>query len=239
MLEYFIEIRQRMLRALVLVLIVFCVAFYFGQQLFTLLALPLLKHLTHGQSIVAIGIATPLITPLKLSFYAALFVAMPYCLYQFWAFISPALYSHERRLIWLLLAPSVILFYAGIAFAYFLVFPMIFNFFSSALPFGVNFLPDMEHYLDFALHLFVAFGICFQLPVLIVFLAVTDLVTVEKLAESRAYVVVLAFTVGMLLTPPDVLSQVMLAVPMCILYEVSILVAKMMKKSYTTSSSFS
>lgn len=230
MFEYFIELRQRLLKCLTFIAVSFGVLFYFGQHLFTILAKPLLEHLMPGQSIVAIGVATPLITPLKLSFYTALLVGMPYLLYHFWAFISPALYPRERRITWFAIFPSVILFYLGIAFAYFFVFPMIFNFFTSVLPEGVSFLPDMQHYLDFTLQLFIAFGLCFQMPLIIVILAMTNLVSIEKLVEVRAYVVVMAFFVGMILTPPDVLSQVLLAVPMCLLYELGIIVSRILKK---------
>lgn len=231
MLEYLIELRRRLLKSLLFIGALFCVLFYFGQPLYTKLAGPLLEYLPAGHSMVAIGVITPLVAPLKLSFYASLLFGMPYLLFQVWAFVSPALYPHERRVTWWAIFPSVALFYLGVAFAYFFVLPMIFNFMISVLPQGVVFQPDMDHYLEFTLHLFVAFGICFQVPLVICLLAVTGLVELDTFRRIRSYVIVAAFFIGMILTPPDVLSQIMLAVPMCLLYELGIVAAALLKKS--------
>ena len=222
MINYLEEIRARLIRVLICLLATFSVLFYFDKQLFVLLALPLLQQLGQNQTIVSIGITTPLIIPLKLSFYVAMFVTMPCVFYQIWAFVSPALYVHERRLFWRFVLSSSILFYLGALLAYFVVFPLVFHFFAAALPTGVRFFPDMAHYLGFALQLMLAFGLSFQFPLIIFFLVHVDFLSINALKKGRAYVIVLALTLGMLLTPPDVLSQILLAVPLYLLYELSI-----------------
>jgi sec-independent protein translocase protein TatC len=198
----------------------------FANKLYALLARPLLAHLPKGGQMVAIDVASPFFTPLKLAFFTALFVAMPFVLYQAWAFVAPGLYRHEKRLATPLLISSVLLFYLGCAFAYFLVLPMVFGFLAGITPEGVAMMTDISHYLDFVLVMFLAFGCCFEVPVAVVILVALGWVTPEQLKQSRGYVVVGAFVVAAILTPPDILSQTLLAVPMCILYELGVLAAR-------------
>jgi len=221
-----VELRNRLLRAVAAVLVVFVALVPFANRLYSLLAAPLLAKLPQGTQMVAIDVATPFLTPIKLAFFAAIFVAMPYLLFQAWAFVAPGLYRHEKRLATPLLVSAIVLFYVGCAFAYFLVMPVVFGFLTATVPEGVAMMTDISHYLDFVLVLFLAFGLCFQVPVAVVILVILGVATPASLVRSRPYVIVGAFVVGAVLTPPDVLSQVMLAVPMCLLYEVGILAAR-------------
>lgn len=223
---HLVELRNRLLRAVAAVLVVFVALVPFANRLYSLLAAPLLAKLPQGTQMVAIDVATPFLTPIKLAFFAAIFVAMPYLLFQAWAFVAPGLYRHEKRLATPLLVSAIVLFYVGCAFAYFLVMPVVFGFLTATVPEGVAMMTDISHYLDFVLVLFLAFGLCFQVPVAVVILVILGVATPASLVRSRPYVIVGAFVVGAVLTPPDVLSQVMLAVPMCLLYEVGILAAR-------------
>lgn len=223
---HLVELRNRLLRAVAAVLVVFVALVPFANRLYSLLAAPLLAKLPQGTQMVAIDVATPFLTPIKLAFFAAIFVAMPYLLFQAWAFVAPGLYRHEKRLATPLLVSAIVLFYVGCAFAYFLVMPVVFGFLTATVPEGVAMMTDISHYLDFVLVLFLAFGLCFQVPVAVVILVILGVATPATLVRSRPYVIVGAFVVGAVLTPPDVLSQVMLAVPMCLLYEVGILAAR-------------
>ena len=223
---HLVELRNRLLRAVAAVLVVFVALVPFANRLYSLLAAPLLAKLPQGTQMVAIDVATPFLTPIKLAFFAAIVVAMPYLLFQAWAFVAPGLYRHEKRLATPLLVSAIVLFYVGCAFAYFLVMPVVFGFLTATVPEGVAMMTDISHYLDFVLVLFLAFGLCFQVPVAVVILVILGVATPATLARSRPYVIVGAFVVGAVLTPPDVLSQVMLAVPMCLLYEVGILAAR-------------
>ena len=220
------ELRNRLLRAVAAVLVVFVALVPFANRLYSLLAAPLLAHLPQGTQMVAIDVATPFLTPIKLAFFAAIFVAMPYLLFQAWAFVAPGLYRHEKRLATPLLVSAIVLFYVGCAFAYFLVMPVVFGFLTATVPEGVGLMTGFSHCLDFVLGRFVAFGFCFQVPGAVVIVAVVGVATPASLVRSRPYVIVGAFVVGAVLTPPDVLSQVMLAVPMCLLYEVGILASR-------------
>ncbi|MHB1948911.1 MAG: twin-arginine translocase subunit TatC [Gammaproteobacteria bacterium] len=226
MLQFLIEFRKRLIICLTTLALIFVLLFYFANELYTLLALPLLKHLPHGQSLIATNIVAPFFVPFELTFVVSLFFAVPIFLYQIWAFIAPALYQHERRFVWLLLVISVGLFYLGVAFAYFVIFPIIFNFFAHTTPQGVLLSPDISQYLDFTLKLFLIFGMIFEVPVITILLIWTKVVTREKLINLRPYIIVSAFIIGMLLGPPDVLSQTLLAVPLWLLFELGVFAAK-------------
>lgn len=223
---HLVELRSRLLRAVVAVVVVFAGLVPFANKLYSLLATPLLSKLPAGTQMVAIDVATPFLTPIKLAFFAAIFIAMPFLLYQAWAFVAPGLYRHEKRLATPLLVSATLLFYIGCAFAYFLVMPVVFGFLTATVPEGVAMMTDISHYLDFVLVLFLAFGFCFEVPVAVVILVILGVATPEALARSRPYVIVGAFVVGAVLTPPDVLSQIMLAVPMCLLYEAGLFFAR-------------
>lgn len=229
-LSHLIELRSRLLKAIAAVLLVLLALIPFANRLYSALARPLVERLPEGAHLVAIEVASPFFTPLKLAFFAALFLAMPVVLYQLWAFVSPGLYRHEKRLARPLLASAVALFYLGCAFAYFLVLPMVFRFLTSITPQGVAMMTDISHYLDFVLVIFLAFGLCFEVPVAVVILVAVGLLTPAQLVKSRGYVIVGCFVVAAVLTPPDVLSQTLLAVPMCLLYEVGVLAARFLVK---------
>lgn len=223
LISHLIELRSRILRALSAVLVVFLGLYPVREHLYAWLSGPLRAALPPDAHMIATQVATPFLIPMKLALVSAFFICIPYVLYQFWAFVAPGLYRHERRLIWPLLISSVVLFYAGMAFAYFVVFPLIFAFFAHVTPPGVAMMTDISEYLSFVLTLFFAFGAAFEVPIATILLVRTGLTTREALAEKRPYVIVGAFIVGMLLTPPDVLSQVMLAVPMWLLYEIGVI----------------
>lgn len=220
--SHLIELRDRILRAVLVVLAVFLALFYFANDIYALLAEPLLSHLPAGGSMIATDVASPFLTPLKLTLVTAIFVAIPYLLYQMWAFIAPGLYAHERRLIVPLLLSSTLLFYAGMAFAYFVVFPLVFGFFTAAAPEGVAVMTDINKYLDFVLTLFFAFGVAFEVPIATILLVWMGVVTPAALVAKRPYIIVGAFVIGMLLTPPDIFSQTLLAVPMWVLFEIGV-----------------
>lgn len=229
LIAHLIELRTRLLRAILLLLLVFLALAPFANRLYHLLAEPVLAHLPAGSSMIAVDVTTPFLTPLKLSFFVAVLVTMPWLLYQIWAFVAPGLYRHEQKLATPLLASSVLLFYTGCAFAYFVVLPTVFAFLTAVAPEGVAVMPDINHYLDFVLVLFFAFGICFEIPVAVVILVALGVVDVPRLRRARPYVVVGAFVAGAVLTPPDVISQILLAVPIWILYEIGILFARSVK----------
>ena len=222
LLYHLIELRDRLLRVVLVVAVVFVALIPFSNTLFTLLSGPLLAHMPEGGSMVAIEVASPFLIPFKLTLFLALFIAIPYVLYQMWSFVAPGLYRHERRLVVPLLVSSTVLFYAGAAFAYFVVFPLVFAFFTAATPDGVAVMTDISRYLDFVLTLFFAFGAAFEVPVFTVLLVWTGMATQESLRQKRPYVIVGAFVAGMLLTPPDVISQTLLAVPVWLLFEVGL-----------------
>lgn len=233
-LSHLIELRNRLIRALIAVGLVFVCLFPFASELYAILAQPLLAVLPKGGQMIATDVATPFFVPMKVAMMAAFMVALPYVLYQFWAFIAPGLYTHEKRMIAPLVVASTVLFLCGMAFAYFLVFPVVFGFVTSVAPIGVAVMTDINKYLDFVLTLFVAFGITFEVPVAVVILVRMGLVSVEKLREIRPYVVVGAFVIGAIFTPPDVISQILLAVPLWLLYELGIVVAAFMVKKAAT-----
>jgi sec-independent protein translocase protein TatC len=227
-LEHLVELRGRLLKACLAVLIVLVFVLPFSRRLYALLAAPLTAHLPADSSMIAIDVASPFLTPFKLSLLVALVLAIPVVLYQLWAFVAPALYKHEKRLARPLLYTSVFLFYSGCAFAYFVVFPLVFGFFTRVAPEGVAVMTDISKYLDFVITLFLAFGITFEVPIATIIVVATGVTTVKKLASIRAYVLVGAFALGMLLTPPDVISQTLLAVPMWLLFELGLIMARIL-----------
>jgi sec-independent protein translocase protein TatC len=220
--SHLVELRDRLLRIVLAVAVVFLCLIPFANRLFSALSGPLLAHMPEGSNMIAIEVASPFLTPFKLTLVMAVFIAMPLVLYQFWAFVAPGLYRHERRLVLPLLASSTILFYAGAAFAYYVVFPLVFAFLTGTAPEGVAVMTDISRYLDFVLMLFFAFGIAFEVPVFTVLLVWTGMVTQDGLRQKRPYIVVGAFVIGMLLTPPDIISQTLLAVPVLILFELGV-----------------
>ena len=229
LIAHLIELRNRLLRSLVFVLVVFCTLVYWANDIYTLLATPLTSNLPAGATMIATNVATPFFTPIKLTIVTAIFLSVPYILYQIWAFVAPALYKHEKRLIYPLLVSSTLLFYCGVAFAYYVVFPIVFGFLTSTTPEGVQMATDISSYLDFVLTIVLAFGICFEVPVAIILLCWAGITTPEDLREKRPYIIVAAFIIGMLLTPPDIFSQTLLAVPMCLLFEVGVICARFYK----------
>jgi sec-independent protein translocase protein TatC len=230
LISHLLELRTRLLRAVVVIAVAFIPLVFFSNQLFTLVAHPLIEKLPDGTSLIATSVVSPFMTPLKLALIGAIFVAMPYLLYQIWAFVAPGLYRHEKRFALPLFASSVVLFYAGVAFAYFIVFPLMFAFLTATTPEGVKMMTDMASYLDFALLLFFAFGIAFEVPVATVLLVATGLVKVESLRKHRGYVLLGIFIVAAVLTPPDAISQTFMAVPMYILYEFGIVMSQLLGK---------
>ena len=228
LLSHLVELRTRLLKIVVAVLVVFICLVPFADRLFTLAADPLMARLPEGTSMIATQVASPFLTPFKLSLAAAVFLAMPYLLWQIWSFVAPGLYKHERRLVMPLVASSVLLFYSGVAFAYFVVFPLMFAFFTAVAPSGVTVMTDIAAYLDFVLALFFAFGFAFEVPVATVLAVWAGFTTPAKLAQKRPYVLIGAFVLGMLLTPPDVISQTLLAVPVYLLFEAGIIMARIM-----------
>lgn len=227
LIAHLLELRTRLLRIVIGILVVFLPMAYFARDLFTFLSGPLLAHMPEGNSLIATGVAAPFLAPFKLSMLLAVAVSLPWTLYQIWMFVAPGLYAQERRLVTPLLISSTGLFYLGMAFAYYVVFPVVFGFFISVAPVGVAVMTDISAYLDFVLGMFLAFGIAFELPVGIFLIVWAGFVTPRQLASYRAYIIVAAFAVGMVLTPPDVISQTLLAVPVYLLYEVGIVMARL------------
>ncbi len=224
--SHLMELRDRVMRMVLAVLVAFLLLMPFANQLFSLLAGPLTAHLPEGSSLIAIEVASPFLIPFKLALVMAIFLAMPFILYQVWGFVAPGLYRHERSKIMPLLVSSTLLFYAGAAFAYFVVFPLIFAFLTGTAPEGVSVMTDISKYLDFVLTLFFAFGVAFEVPIATILLVWSGAVTPATLRKQRPYVIVGAFVIGMLLTPPDVISQTLLALPMWLLYEVGIIMSR-------------
>ncbi|MGY0217943.1 twin-arginine translocase subunit TatC [Endozoicomonadaceae bacterium StTr2] len=234
--QHLIELRTRLLRAVTVILIIFAGLFYFANDIYTFVSEPLRALLPEGTSMIATEVASPFLTPFKLTMVAAIFLAIPFILHQIWGFIAPGLYKHEKRIAVPLLAASVMLFYLGIVFAYYVVFPLIFGFFTKVGPPDVAMMTDINRYLDFVLKLFFAFGMAFEIPVATVLLVWSGITTVEKLAAKRPYIVVGCFIFGMLLTPPDVVSQSLLAIPMWFLFEAGVLFARTIKSRPDSSS---
>ncbi|ERF78895.1 Sec-independent protein translocase subunit TatC [Gallibacterium anatis] len=226
LITHLIELRNRILKSFICVLVVFLALVYFANDIYHIISAPLINELPQNSTMIATNIVAPFFTPIKLTAITAIFLSVPYILYQVWAFIAPALYKHEKRLIYPLLVSSTLLFYVGVAFAYYVVFPLVFAFLTKTAPESVAIATDISSYLDFVLTLFLAFGICFEVPVAIILLCWSGVVSIEDLKQKRPYILVGAFVIGMLLTPPDIFSQTLLAVPMYLLFEIGVLFAR-------------
>ncbi len=233
---HLIELRDRLLRVVIVVVVVFLGLFAFANDLYTYLAQPLLAHMPQGTSMIATEVASPFLTPFKLTLVVAVFISIPFILYQAWGFIAPALYKTERRLVFPLLVSSSLLFYLGMAFAYFVVFPLVFGFLTGIAPDGVAVMTDISKYLDFVLKMFFAFGLAFEVPIATILVIWSGMTTAKDLAAKRPYIIVIAFVFGMLLTPPDVISQTLLALPMWILFEVGLILSRWYTKKEDDSS---
>ena len=228
--EHLIELRSRILRSLGAVVLIFLPLFFFANEFYVLLSEPLRVYLPEGATMIATEVASPFLTPFKLTLVLAIFIAIPYILHQIWAFIAPGLYANEKRMAIPLLITSVLLFYLGVLFAFFVVFPLVFSFFTSVAPEGVTVMTDINRYLDFVLKLFFAFGIAFEIPIAAMLMIWSGVTTVDNLRRKRPYVIVGCFVVGMLLTPPDIISQLLLAFPMWVLFEAGILFSTLIKQ---------
>ncbi len=230
LMSHLLELRDRLMKGMLALLLVFIPCAIYANELYSFIAQPLLDKLPKGTALIATGVVTPFMTPFKLAFYAAIFAAMPVLLYQIWAFIAPGLYKREKRFAVPLLVSAVVLFYAGVIFAYFVVFPVMFSYLVGTAPVGVSYMPDIAEYLDFILTMFFAFGVAFEVPVAVVLLVLTGLVKVESLGNNRGYVIIGIFVVAAILTPPDAISQCIMAIPMWLLYEGGLVMARIMQK---------
>lgn len=230
LISHLLELRDRLIRAIAAVGLVFLPCMFYSNQIFTFVSIPLREKLPKGTPLIATSVMSPFTTPFKLSLFVAAFLAMPVVLYQLWAFVAPGLYRHEKRFAVPLLVSAILLFYVGVVFAYFFVFPVMFQFFAASTPHGVTMMTDINAYLDFVITMFLAFGAAFEVPVAVVLLVLTGVVRLETLRDSRRYVLIGCFVVAALLTPPDVVSQSIMAVPMYLLYEGGLIMAKVMLK---------
>ncbi len=227
LMDHLYELRDRLLHMVLAILLVFLALFAFSEEIFTAAAEPLLQLMPEGTSMIATGVTSPFLVPFKLVMLLSVLLTIPYLLHQIWSFIAPGLYSHEKRLAGPLLVSSVVLFYCGIAFAYYVIFPILFGFFIGIAPTGVAVMTDIGQYLDFIIAIFLAFGIAFEVPVATFLLVAAGITTPEKLADKRPYIVIGAFVIGMLLTPPDVISQSLLAIPIWFLFELGLLMSRL------------
>ena len=230
LISHLTELRDRLLRAVLAVLVAFIVLFPFANDIYAIVSQPLRDLLPEGSSMIATEVASPFLTPFKLTLVTAVFLVIPYILFQVWAFVAPGMYRNEKKIAFPLLASSVLLFYAGTAFAYFIVFPLIFAFFTSVGPTDVTVMTDINRYLDFVLKIFFAFGVAFEIPIAAVILIWSGVTTAESLAKKRPWIIVVCFIAGMLLTPPDVISQSLLAIPMWLLFELGIFFGRSLTK---------
>ncbi len=228
--SHLVELRQRLIRAFAVVIILFCALFFWASDIYDLLAYPMIKVLPEGTKMIATGVITPFLVPVKVTMLVAFVIALPYVLYQAWAFVAPGLYQHEKRLVFPLVIGSTALFLIGMAFCYFVVFGAVFNFVYSWAPKSITVAPDIEQYLSFAITMFVVFGVTFEVPMVVIILVYMNICTIAQLRAFRPYFIVGAFVVAAIVTPPDVLSQILLAVPLCILYELGIIVANIIVK---------
>ncbi|HCG77673.1 MULTISPECIES: twin-arginine translocase subunit TatC [Thalassolituus] len=236
LIAHLVELRNRLLRAVLLVLVIFAGLFYFANDLYLILVEPLSVLMPVEGQMIATGVASPFLVPFKLTFVLAVLAAVPFILHQIWAFISPGLYQHEKKFAIPLLLSSILLFYAGIAFAYFVVLPLVFGFFTGIGPEGISFMPDISNILDFSLKIFFAFGIAFEIPVATFLMVLSGMTTVESLSGKRPYIFLGCFVVGMLVTPPDVISQTILALPMYLLFEAGVLASRLIRTQETEAS---
>ena len=228
--SHLVELRQRLIRAFAVVFVLFFGLFFWASDIYDLLAYPMIKVLPEGTKMIATGVITPFLVPVKVTMLVAFVVALPYVLYQVWAFVAPGLYQHEKKLVFPLVIGSTTLFLIGMAFCYFVVFGAVFNFVYSWAPKSITVAPDIEQYLSFAITMFVVFGVTFEVPMVVIILVYMNICTVAQLRQFRPYFLVGAFIVAAIVTPPDVLSQILLAVPLCILYELGIIVANIIVK---------
>ena len=228
LISHLLELRNRLMKAMIAVIIALIPCVYYQNKLFSFVSQPIRDKLPKGASLIAIGVMSPFFTPLKLAMFAAVFVAMPYILYQIWSFVAPGLYKHEKRFAIPLLVSSVLLFYLGVGFAYEFVFPTVFGYFAGSTPEGVKWEADITQYLDFAMQMFFGFGLAFEVPVAVVLLVITGIVPIEKLRSNRGYVLVGVFVVAAAVTPPDAISQCSMAIPMYLLYEGGLIMAAVM-----------
>ena len=234
--EHLVELRSALLRSVIAIVIFFLVLFPFADDIYTFIAAPIVQAIP-GSNLIAIGVISPFLTPLKMSLFLAIYLAMPYLLYQLWSFTAPALYRHEKKLIMPLVISSTILFYIGLLFSFYIVFPVIFTFLSSVGPESVDFAPDIQYYLDFILKVSFAFGIAFEVPIATILLIMFGATTAERLKKNRAYIIIGSFALGMILTPPDVISQVLIAIPIWLLFEVGLFFAPFFKVRETVKQS--
>jgi sec-independent protein translocase protein TatC len=230
LISHLLELRDRLVRALIAVVLVFIPCAYFSNDLYDFVAQPIISQLPQGSKLIAINVVAPFMAPFKLSFFVALLIAIPYVLWQVWAFVAPGLYKHEKRFAIPLVLSSVILFYTGVAFAYKFVFPVIFGFFINAAPSVAQATPDITSYLDFVLMTSLAFGVAFEVPIAVVLLVLTGIVSLEKLKSSRGFVLIGIFVIAAFLTPPDAVTQSIMAIPMYLLYEGGMLMARILMK---------
>ena len=226
--EHLVELRSALLRSVIAIVIFFLVLFPFADDIYTFIAAPIVQAIP-GSNLIAIGVISPFLTPLKMSLFLAIYLAMPYLLYQLWSFTAPALYRHEKKLIMPLVISSTILFYIGLLFSFYIVFPVIFTFLSSVGPESVDFAPDIQYYLDFILKVSFAFGVAFEVPIATILLIMFGATTAERLKKNRAYIIIGSFALGMVLTPPDVISQVLIAIPIWLLFEAGLFFAPFFK----------
>jgi len=234
-LQHLVELRSRLLKACLTIALVLLVLLPFSRHLYEAIASPMMAQMPEGSSMIAIDVASPFLTPFKMTMLIAIMISIPMVLYQLWAFVAPALFRHEKRLARPLLFSSVLLFYAGCAFAYFVVFPLVFGFMNRVAPEGVAVMTDISKYLDFVMTLFLAFGIAFEVPIATIILVATGITTTDRLVGWRPYIIVGAFAIGMILTPPDIISQTLLALPMWLLFEVGIIMTRVLVKDQETS----
>jgi len=229
--SHLVELRDRLLRALIAVGVVFVCLFPFASELYDLLATPMMRALPEGAKMIATGVVAPFLIPVKVAAMVAFAVALPYVLYQAWAFVAPGLYAHEKRLVMPLVVASSVLFFVGVAFCYFFVFGVVFDFVYKIAPKSISVAPDIENYFSFVITLFLAFGVTFEVPIVVLILVRMGVVSVQQLTHIRPYFIVGAFVVAAIVTPPDVISQLLLAIPMCLLYEVGIAAARLFGKT--------
>ena len=232
--QHLVELRDKLLHSVIAILLIFIGIFPFAYEVYGFIAAPIINVLPADTNIIAIGVISPFLTPLKMALIFSVYLAMPYLLFQIWSFIAPALYKHEKQMIVPLIVSSTILFYAGILFSFYVVFPVISGFLSSVGPSIVDFTPDIQYYLDFVLKVSFAFGVAFEVPIATILLIMFNITTVEKLKNNRPYVIIGAFVLGMLLTPPDIISQVLIAIPMWLLFEAGLIFAPMFKRKSPT-----
>ncbi len=229
--QHLVELRNILLHSIIVVLVIFMSIFPFANEVYSFIAAPIIHVLPQDTNIIAIGIISPFLTPLKMSLIISVYVAMPYLLYKIWSFIAPALYKHEKQMILPLIVSTTILFYAGLLFSFYIVFPVIFGFLSSIGPNIVDFTPDIQYYLDFVLKVSFAFGVAFEVPIATILLIIFEITTVEKLKNNRPYIIIGAFILGMLLTPPDIISQTLIAIPIWLLFEAGLIFSPLFKQN--------